>query len=141
LGPPPGSHSDKVSADHSDKIRTNAERLPGSPGPATATKPVNISDAEAAAEHLPPAAAVDLLDKAVRHVRPILHLSTPVGERLRCLWAAVVAARDLGASDILQARFLKLARETDLFADLGRRAEEDLRHVIRWAMLNRNPFQ
>jgi hypothetical protein len=104
-------------------------------------KPVKISDAEAAAARLPPAAVVDLLNEAVRHVRPMLHRSTTVGERLRCFWAGVVAARDLGARDVLEARFLELARETDLFADLGRRADDDLQHVIRWAMLDWNPFR
>ena len=55
------------------------------------------------------------------------------------MWAGVVAARGLGASDIVEGEFFRLAHETGLFADLGRHADEDLRHVIRWAMLNRNP--
>ena len=83
----------------------------------------------------------DLLMQAVDCVRPLLDRSNPVGERLRTLWAAVVAARDLGAFDVVQDEFLELARETGLVADLGRRADGDLRHVIRWAMLDQNPFQ
>jgi hypothetical protein len=57
------------------------------------------------------------------------------------LWAAVVAARDLAASDVLEATFLRLARDGGLYADLGHRADDDLRHIIRWAMLDQNPFQ
>lgn len=81
------------------------------------------------------------MTQAADYVRPLLDRSTPVGERLRTLWAAIVAARDLGASDVVEKEFLQLARETGLVADLGRHADADLRHVIRWGMLNQNPFQ
>ena len=84
---------------------------------------------------------VDPLTQATAYVRPLLDRSYPVGERLRTFWAAVVAARDIGASDVVEAEFLQLARDVGLFADLGRHAAADLRHVIRWAMLNQNPFQ
>jgi hypothetical protein len=83
----------------------------------------------------------DLLSEAANCVRPLLDPSYPIGERLRTLWAAVVAARDLGASDIVEETFLRLARDGGLYADLGHRADADLRHVIRWAMLDQNPFQ
>ena len=114
-----GRHSDTVSAVHSDKIRTKRER----------------SSTEASARTV-----VDQLDAALGDVRPFLDRSTPVGNRLRRLWAGVVTARDLGTSDIVEGEFFRLAHETGLFADLGRHADEDLRHVIRWAMLDRNPF-
>jgi hypothetical protein len=141
LGPAQDGHSDKASADHSDKIRTNDEGLQGCRDTASETKAANVSDKRAAAEALAPATPVDLLDQAIRHARPFLHRSTPVGERLRCFWAGVVAARGLGASDVVEAEFLQLARDMGLFVDLGRHADEDLRHVIRCAMPNRNPFQ
>jgi hypothetical protein len=85
--------------------------------------------------------AIDLLTLAADYVRPLLGRSSPLGERLQTLWAAVVAARDIGASEVVEAEFLRLARDSGLFADLGRHANADLRHVIRWAMLNQNPFQ
>jgi hypothetical protein len=83
----------------------------------------------------------DLLSWAISYVKPHLDRSLPVGERLRALWAAVVAARALAASDVLADEFLELAQRTGLARDLGRHADEDLRHVVRWAMLNRNPFK
>jgi len=83
----------------------------------------------------------DCLAQAVHFVRPYLAKSLPVSERLQALWAAVVAARDLGAADIIETAFLQLAHETELGSDLGRQADFDLRHVIRWAMRNQNPFQ
>jgi hypothetical protein len=92
------------------------------------------------ASFLPPQAG-DLLTRAVNCVRPLLSPSNPLGERLRTFWAGVVAARDLGATDVVEEEFLRLARASGLYADLGHRADADLRHVIRWAMLDQNPFQ
>lgn len=88
-----------------------------------------------------PLQALDSLTQAVDYVRPLLDRSSPLSVRLRTIWAAVVAARDLGASDVVEGEFLQLARDTGLMADLGSRANVDLRHVIRWAMLDQNPFQ
>jgi hypothetical protein len=84
---------------------------------------------------------IDLLAVAADFVRPLLGRSNSLGERLQTLWAAVVAGRDLGAREVVETEFLRLARDSGLFADLGRHANADLRHVIRWAMLNQNPFQ
>jgi hypothetical protein len=85
--------------------------------------------------------STDLLAQAADHIRPYLDRSKPVGERLRAVWAAVVAARDLGASDVVEEEFIQLARSTGLIVDLGGHAEADLRHVIRWAILDQSPFQ
>ena len=84
---------------------------------------------------------IALIDKAIVYVRPHLDCSISVSNRIRNLWAAVVAARDLGASDVIEDEFTRLAGEMGLARDLGRHADETLRHVIRWAMLGRNPFQ
>jgi hypothetical protein len=91
-------------------------------------------------EPLPRATPVDLLTLAVDHVRPLLDNSIPIGERLRTLWAGTVAARDLGASDVVEAVFSQLARDTGITADLGSQANVDLKHIIRWALLDQNPF-
>ena len=88
-----------------------------------------------------PPPAVDLLCDALRKVRPHLDRTISVADRVRNLWAAVAAARDLAAADVIEAEFYLLAHDAGLAADLGRHADEDLRHVIRWAMLDRNPFQ
>jgi hypothetical protein len=83
----------------------------------------------------------DMLAEAIAYVRPRLQGANPIGDRLRTFWAGVAAARDLAAADVIEAEFLLLARDTRLTADLGRHAETDIRHVIRWAMLGMNPFQ
>jgi hypothetical protein len=87
-----------------------------------------------------PPPAVDYLSQAIAIVRAELDPALPVTKRLRTLWAGVVAARDLGASDVVETEFLELARECGLYRALGRHAATDLQHVIRWAMLGRDPF-
>ena len=90
---------------------------------------------------LVPPTGMDPVTQAASYVRPLMDRGRPVGERLRALWAAVVAARDFGASEVVEAKFLQLAHDTGLVADLGLHADKDLRHVIRWALLDQNPFQ
>jgi hypothetical protein len=85
-------------------------------------------------------AAADMLAEAIAYVRPRL-LSGGAGERVRTLWAGVAAARGLAATDVIETEFLALARDTGLATQLGRHADSDLRHVIRWAMIGMNPFQ
>jgi len=84
--------------------------------------------------------AVDLLAQAIEHVRRHLDRSRPVRERVRMWWAGVAAAHDLAAYDVVEDEFLQIARDSGLIADLGRHGDEDLRHVLRWGLLERNPF-
>jgi hypothetical protein len=88
-----------------------------------------------------PPSEINLLSQATAYVRPYFDRSVPVGDRLRNLWAAVVAARHLAASDQIENEFMQVARAAGFETDLGRHADGDLRHVIRWAMLGQNPFQ
>jgi hypothetical protein len=86
-------------------------------------------------------AAVDLLDAAIEALRPELERSQPVKERVRKWWSAAREAREYGAADVVQAEFLRLARETGLVGDLGWDGEEDAAHVLDWAMRGMNPFE
>jgi len=86
--------------------------------------------------------AVDYLSLAAECARPILaDRELSIGERLRELWAAVVAARDLGGADVVAQEFERLAEEAGLLAELGRNGREDVAHVVRWALLDQCPFQ
>jgi hypothetical protein len=85
-------------------------------------------------------AAPDLLSIAIAKVRPYLDRSMPVKHRICVFWAGVVAARKLGASDAITEEFTALAVSSGLAADLGRHADECIAHVIRWGLLNRDPF-
>jgi hypothetical protein len=84
--------------------------------------------------------AIDLLGQAVESVRPHLQATNSIHYRIRRFWAGVVVSREAAAPNVIEAVFMRLAQETGLARDLGRHAEEDLRHVIRWGILRRNPF-
>ena len=86
----------------------------------------------------------NLLAQAIECVRPKLDRATPIKERVRVFWAAIVAARDLGAADVVHDQFRQLAIDTALRADLGRcppyAADETIEHLIRWGLRDRDPF-
>jgi hypothetical protein len=84
--------------------------------------------------------AVDLVDRAMSFMRSRLSPSRSVEDQMRDFWAGVVAARNYADRDIIEDQFVRLAREVGRTGRLGRRADEDIRHVIRWALHNRNPF-
>ena len=83
---------------------------------------------------------VSLLDQAIAKVRPMLERPNPAAARIRLLWAAAKHARGFAAQDIVVDEFTKLAVETGLAAQLGRHADEDIAHVLAWAVLGKNPF-
>ena len=83
---------------------------------------------------------VSLLDQAIAKVRPRLERPNPAAARVRLLWAAAKHARGFAAQDIVIDEFTKLAVETGLTAQLGRHADEDISHVLSWAVLGKNPF-
>jgi hypothetical protein len=91
-----------------------------------------------------PPRAIDLLANAIEFTRQSLDRTKPLSERARIFWAAVVAGRDLGASDVVWGEFVVLAIDTGLLAHLGQvqpyAARATVEHLVRWGMLSRNPF-
>jgi len=91
-----------------------------------------------------PPRAIDLLAQAIEYTRVELNPAKPINDRVRIFWAAVVAARDLGAADVVHDEFLLLANDVGLFADLAQHppyaAQETIEHLIRWGLFARNPF-
>jgi hypothetical protein len=81
-----------------------------------------------------------MLDIATGRVRAHLDRSIHIKRRVYVFWAGAVAARKLGAADVVADAFMDLAVTSGLAADLGRHAKEDLQRVIRWGMFSRNPF-
>jgi hypothetical protein len=98
--------------------------------------------------------AVDLLAAAIEQARPLVvadrRKSTKA--RVRILWAAVVAARDLAASDRVHGSFGALSVQVGLINHRGwwtgadvrpsvrRYGLEDVDHVIMWALRGMDPF-
>ena len=84
----------------------------------------------------------DLLGQAVALTRNrIADRSRSLSQRVQTLWSAVYAARALGSTDIVEAAFTDLARNTGLVSDLGRHGAEDAAHVIRWGTARPRPVR
>ncbi|HZM11096.1 MAG TPA: hypothetical protein VFC15_12885 [Candidatus Limnocylindrales bacterium] len=62
-------------------------------------------------------------------------------KRLRALWRDVKAARGQCTDEIIAAKFCALAGKSGLTAALGRYGEEDIAHVVSWALRGMNPFE
>ena len=88
-----------------------------------------------------PPAAIDLLSHALDRARPYLDRSLPIRLRVYAFWAAVRAARNRAAADVIEQEFLQLAQDTGLADDLGRTGEEDIVHLVRWGRRDQNPFR
>ena len=85
-------------------------------------------------------AVTSRLDHAVERVRGDLSGSHPLSARLRALWAGAKAASDMAPADVIARKFLQLAFDAGLTAQLGRHGEQDIRHVIDWAIKGHDPF-
>jgi CBS-domain-containing membrane protein len=83
--------------------------------------------------------AVDQLTEALDLLRPQLDRRISITERAQNLWAITVAVRELAAADVLAEDLTNLAQDTALMEDL-RGGAEDVAHLIRWGLLDRNPF-
>ena len=80
------------------------------------------------------------------HDPAIAHRSKPLKQRVEIYRAAIAAAIELAAVDVLRDEFLRLAEQSGLAADLKQHADlyhsdKTLEHVLRWGLLRRNPFR
>jgi hypothetical protein len=67
----------------------------------------------------------------------------PPKVRLRLFWRAVMTARGKSDDANLRRQFLDRARSSGLVAavqELSRRGEEDVMHVLNWALRGRDPW-
>jgi hypothetical protein len=116
----------------------------------TATAFANNSPPE---PEVSPPIAVDLLAAAIEKVRPLLTDKTKSTKaRVRILWASVMAARGLAASDRVHGAFGALSVQVGLINNRGWWVENDVRacyrrygledvdHVIIWALRGLDPF-
>jgi hypothetical protein len=82
-----------------------------------------------------------LLNQMIERLQPQLAHGRPLKHRLVALWGFAKAARGLGERNLLEEQFIKAAHRSGLVRDLGRHGEEDVRHVVSWALLGQNPFE
>jgi hypothetical protein len=113
------------------------------------TAAVALSNNDSPPEYI----AVDLLAAAIEKTRPLLaDRRKSTKQRAHILWAAVMAARDLGASDRVHGAFGALTVQTGLITHRGRWTGADVRpsvrrygiedvdHIVTWALCGKNPF-
>jgi hypothetical protein len=99
-------------------------------------------------KHVAPPIAIDLLDQAVQRIRKDLDSATTLRVRARVFWAGVLASRELGARDVVEVEFWRLAFDAGLIWDQAnpdkgrvlRHSYETVSHLIRWGLLERDPF-
>ena len=55
------------------------------------------------------------------------------------VWAGAKAASDMAPADIIIRKFLQLAFDAGI-TKLGRHGEQDIKHIIDWAIKGHDPF-
>lgn len=78
------------------------------------------------------------MDDAVASTRRYIFQAKTPGARLRALWAGAKHATSIATHHEVLARFTALGAE--FHKQLGRHADEDVRHVVSWATHGRDPF-
>jgi hypothetical protein len=87
-----------------------------------------------------PDADTDIVIEITAHLANELRRDIPLGMRVKIFWARAEALRQAAPHQQIKQAFFALAERSGLIADLGPHGEEDVRHVLDWALLGRNPF-
>jgi hypothetical protein len=85
-------------------------------------------------------AVADLVIEITAHLDQELRRELPAAARLKILWALADAVKDAAPKQQIQHAFLALAEQCELVTDLGYHGRADVRHVLGWGLLGRNPF-
>jgi hypothetical protein len=88
-----------------------------------------------------PEAETDIVDEIAAHLASELGRDIPVGMRIKKFWARAEALRHTAPHDQIKQAFFVLAKQSGLITDLGHHGEEDLCHVLDWALRGRIPFE
>jgi hypothetical protein len=88
-----------------------------------------------------PVADTDIVIEITAHLARELRRDIPVGMRIKVFWARAEALKHAAPHDQIKRAFLPLAKRSGLIADLGPHGDEDVRHVLDWALRGRVPFE
>lgn len=104
-------------------------------------------------KHFVPPASIDFLTLAIARIRKDLDATSHLQTRSRIFWAGVLAARNLGASDVIEHDFWQLAFNAKLIWNQSDRRSksglakgelphsyETIGHLIRWGIRGWDPF-
>jgi hypothetical protein len=87
-----------------------------------------------------PEVETDIVVEITTHFAGELRRDTPIAVRIRIFWAHAEALREVASHPQITRAFFALAKRSALIADLGPHGEEDVRHVLDWALRGRIPF-
>ena len=98
------------------------------------------TDAEPRRE-IEPEADTDIVVEITAHLARELCRDIPVGMRIKIFWARAESLRQAAPHKQIKQQFMALAKQSGLITDLGHYGDEDVRHVLDWALLGHVPFE
>jgi len=87
-----------------------------------------------------PETEADIVFEITTHLASELRRDIPVAIRIKTFWAWAEALRYVAPQEQIKQQFTALAKQSGLIIDLGHHGEEDVRHVLDWALRGLNPF-
>ena len=103
------------------------------------TTPYEAIGAEPRRE-IEPDADTDIVSEITAHLANELRRDIAVGMRVKIFWARAEALRHTAPHQQIKQQFTALAKQSGLTTDLGHHGDEDVRHVLDWALRGRIPF-
>lgn len=104
------------------------------------TTPYEAIGAEPRRE-IEPDADTDIVIEIAAHLASELRREIPRNMRIKIFWARAESLRQAAPHKQIKQAFFALAKESGLIADLGHHGDDDVRHVLDWALLGRIPFE
>ena len=88
-----------------------------------------------------PKAQTDIVVAITAHLANELHRDIPVVTRIKIFWSFAEALQHTAPHQQIKQAFFIIAEQTGLIPDLGHHGDEDVRHVVDWALRGRFPFE
>jgi hypothetical protein len=88
-----------------------------------------------------PEAETDIVFEITRYLASELRREIPLNIRIKIFWARAEALRHDAPHEQIKQQFMALAKQSGLITDLGHCGDEDVRHVLDWALLGHVPFE
>ena len=86
-------------------------------------------------------AKLDIVAGVAAHLADELRRDIPVATRIKIFWGLAEALQHTAPHQQIKQTFIIIAEQTGLITDLGHHGDEDVRHVVDWALRGRVPFE
>ena len=87
-----------------------------------------------------PEAETDIVVEITTYLANELRRDIPVAIRIKTFWARAEVLRHTTPHMQIEQAFFALAKQSGLITDLGHHGDEDVRHVVGWAVRGLVPF-